>query len=61
MKKVFVEVLVDEDRLLNQSDMNNFHDAINSEFGWLEESGIHMTDWIKVDNNKNIREIEVDR
>ena len=61
MKKFFVEVLVDEDRLLEQSDMNNLHDAINGEFGWLAESGIQMTDWIKVDNNKNLREIEGDK
>ena len=61
MKKFFVEILVDEERLLEQSGINNVHDAINSEFGWLAESGIHMTDWIKVDNNKKLREIEVDR
>lgn len=60
MKKLFVEVLIDEERLLEQSDMNNLHDAINGEFGWLEESGIKMTDWIKVDVNKNLREIEGD-
>lgn len=61
MKKFFVEILVDEERLLEQSGINNVHDAINGEFGWLEESGITMTDWIKVDINKNLREIEVDR
>ncbi len=56
MKKFFVEVLVDEERLLEQSEMNNFHDAMNGEFGWLEESGIQMTDWIRVSMDKNIRE-----
>ena len=40
--------------------MDNLHDAINGEFGWLEESGIKMTDWIKVDINKNLREIKGD-
>ena len=58
MKKFFVEVLIDEKRLLEQSGINNLHDAINGEFGWLEESGIKMTDWIKVDIDKNLREIK---
>ena len=61
MKKFFVEILIDEERLLNQSGMNNLHDAINGEFGWLEESGIKMTDWIKVDINKNLREVKGDK
>lgn len=58
MKKLFVEVLIDEERLLEQSGMNNLHDAINGEFGWLEESGIKMTDWMMVDIYKNLREIK---
>lgn len=58
MKKFFVEILVDKERLLEQSGINNVHDAINGEFGWLEESGIKMTDWIKVDIDKNLREIK---
>ncbi len=58
MKKFFVEVLIDEERLLEQSGINNLHDAMNSEFGWLAESGIQMTDWIKVDMDKNLRKIE---
>lgn len=61
MKKFFVEILIDEERLLNQSGMNNLHDAINGEFGWLEESGIKMTDWMRVDIDKNLREIKGDK
>lgn len=50
-KKVTATFLVDEERLLSfyneQEDckIDNFHDALNSEFGWLEESGISMLDW----------------
>lgn len=58
MKKFFVEVLIDEERLLEQSSMNNLRDAINGEFGWLEESGIKMIDWMRVDIDKNLREIK---
>lgn len=58
MKKFFVEVLINEERLLEQSGMDNIHDAINGEFGWLEESGIQMTDWMRVDIDKNLRKIK---
>ncbi len=61
MKKFFVEILIDEERLLNQSGMNHLHDAINSEFGWLEESGIKMIDWMMVNIDKNLREIKGDK
>lgn len=50
-KTVTATFLVDEERLLSfygeqeDNDIANFHDALNSEFGWLEESGISMLDW----------------
>jgi hypothetical protein len=50
-KKVTATFLVDEERLLSfyneqeDNETDNFHDALSSEFGWLEESGISMLDW----------------
>ena len=55
MRKFFVEILVDEEQLLEMSGVNNLHDALNGEFGWLRDSGIQMIDWMEVDINKNIR------
>lgn len=49
LKKVVATFLVDEEKLLSFYDglggIDNLHDALNSEFGWLEESGISMDDW----------------
>lgn len=54
MKRVICEICVDENRLkefymqsmeLEEDDEYCFCDALNSEFGWLEESGISLVDW----------------
>jgi len=58
MKKIFVEMLIDEKRLLEMTGMENFHDAFNGELGWLNESGVYTEDWIKVDNDKHIRDLK---
>lgn len=48
-KKVTATFLVNEEILMSMCHetcgIENFHDALNSEFGWLEESGIQMLDW----------------
>lgn len=57
MKKVVVKFLVDEERLLSSYgkkesyEIDDFYDALNSEFGWLEESGITMYDGRVVDED----------
>jgi hypothetical protein len=47
--KVTATFLVDEEILISickeACDIDNLHDALNSEFGWLAESGIQMIDW----------------
>jgi hypothetical protein len=53
MKLVTATFLVDEEKLLNaykdryddENNIDNFHDALNTEFGWVEESGIYLQDW----------------
>ena len=49
MKKIMVECLVDETRLLNAYkelyDIDNFHDALNSELGVMEENGVYAEHW----------------
>ena len=49
MKKVIVEFLIDEERLLDMykeiHDIDDFSDALNSELGVMEEYGIECLDW----------------
>lgn len=49
MKKVIAEFLVDEERLVDMytevHDIDDFSDALNSEFGVMEEYGIKCMDW----------------
>ena len=49
MKKVIAEFLVDEERLIDMytevHDIDNFSNAISSEFGVMEEYGIKCLDW----------------
>lgn len=55
MKKIIVECFVDETRLLNVYkeiyDIDNFHDALNAELGFMEENGVYAEHWyIKEEN-----------
>lgn len=49
MKKVIAEFLVDEELLIDMytevHDIDDFSDALNSEFGVMEEYGITCLDW----------------
>ena len=49
MKKIIVECLVDETRLLEVykeiCDIDNFHDALNAELGVMEENGVYAEHW----------------
>jgi hypothetical protein len=52
MKKVIAEFLVDDEKLIGGYNemygIDNFHDAINGEFGVMKEYGIQCVGW-KVD------------
>jgi hypothetical protein len=49
MKKIVVECLVDETRLLDVykelCDIDDFHDALNAELGVMEENGVYAEHW----------------
>ncbi len=50
MKRVLVELSVDENVLLHSSD-ESFADRFAEEMGWVQESGINMINWKTVPNN----------
>ena len=49
MKKVVATFYVDEDVLIEKYkeyyDIDNFHDALRSEFEVMEENGVVLDDW----------------
>ena len=56
MKKVIAEFFVDEEILLDMykeiHDIDDFSDALNSEFGVMEEYGIDCWDWKVIKEDK---------
>ena len=45
MVKIIATIEVDEDTIKNISNTDNLNDAINAELGWLNNSGMSVTDW----------------
>lgn len=56
MKKIVVECLVDETRLLDVykelCDIDDFHDALNAELGVMEENGVYAEHWYVKEDEK---------
>ena len=44
MKKFILEVLINEEDLMHVADCDDIYDAITIEMGWLDASGIFLTD-----------------
>lgn len=59
MKKVIVELLVDEDRLtsVNGYEDMDLHDALKSELDVMRENGVQTLDWLVVKTETNIADI----
>lgn len=58
MIKILATFLVDEDRLreaYRELGIEDFSDLLNAEFGVMEENGVAMDDWKKVDIKYDIR------
>ena len=55
MKKIIVECLVDETRLLEvykeNFDIDDFHDALNGELGVMAENGVYAEHWYVKEEN----------
>jgi hypothetical protein len=49
MAKVLMLLDVEEDLMKEQSGQDNLSDALNTEMGFVKESGIFVLDWIKLD------------
>ncbi len=56
MKRVLVELSVDESVLLHSSD-ESFTDRFAEEMGWVQESGISMINWKTVSDNFDFNSI----
>ena len=56
MKRVLVELSVDENELLHSSD-ESFADRFAEEMGWVKESGISMINWKTVSDNFDFNSI----
>jgi hypothetical protein len=67
LKRILVEVLVDEDILKetylreacgseseDELEEYSFSDALSGELGWLEQSGIRILDWRAVQEGVNV-------
>ena len=56
MKKVIAEFLIDDEVLIDGYNemygIDNFHDALNGEFGVMEEYGIECLDWKVIKEDK---------
>lgn len=56
MKKVIAEFLIDEEVLIDGYNemygIDNLHDALNGEFGVMEEYGIECLDWKVIKEDK---------
>lgn len=48
MRKIFSELSVDEDRLIDNGD-ETVGDRLEQEFGWLEQSGVFLKNWLIAD------------
>ena len=48
-KIVIASFIVEEDQLLEETEMGNFHDALNGELGVMKEHGVYYDDWVVTD------------
>jgi hypothetical protein len=61
MIKILATFLVDEDRLektYRDLGIEGFSDSLNAEFGVMEENGVSLDDWKKVDIGYQLRDYD---
>ena len=50
MRKIRVELLVDEDVLMGEADYtDSFPEAVSGELGWLRDSGMIVDHWEEIE------------
>jgi len=48
-KIVIASFIVEEDQLLEGTEINDFHGALNGELGVMKEHGVYYDDWVVTD------------